>query len=321
MFCNNCGREIEDGAKFCDYCGSPVNYDSVGKTAPESSFSAYTEELAPATEQKQSPKKLLIIAGCVIIVAVVIIAVFMILGGKTEESTEQTPEATKETTKQDAEKPRDLSPEQLNEQMIGVWLPAEGIEDDNVTFLYSSDSGYSSDPSGQLCIQVGYAKTEGGGISSVDYEYEDSELHYTTFDSDYNAGGEIQHDWTIEVEKLLDGKATINGVAYEKVTGDPKDGAGRAKEIIDSRYRSLLTGEWEGFDGMVNFKLNKDGTMHYGDTSMSVDGTWEPSGGMLIALKYINPYTDEEECNYYHYSSDEDYLEGRDMNQGRFDRK
>ena len=25
MFCQNCGREISDQAKFCNYCGAPVN--------------------------------------------------------------------------------------------------------------------------------------------------------------------------------------------------------------------------------------------------------------------------------------------------------
>ncbi|MBR1527869.1 MAG: zinc-ribbon domain-containing protein [Oscillospiraceae bacterium] len=28
MFCKNCGRELDDGVKFCDGCGSPVNYDN-----------------------------------------------------------------------------------------------------------------------------------------------------------------------------------------------------------------------------------------------------------------------------------------------------
>ena len=28
MFCKNCGRELDDGVKFCDGCGSPVSYDN-----------------------------------------------------------------------------------------------------------------------------------------------------------------------------------------------------------------------------------------------------------------------------------------------------
>lgn len=40
MFCTNCGQKIEDGAKFCQYCGSPAQQESAGTntsyTQPES---------------------------------------------------------------------------------------------------------------------------------------------------------------------------------------------------------------------------------------------------------------------------------------------
>ena len=31
MFCSNCGHEIPDGARFCEYCGVPVIADGVPK--------------------------------------------------------------------------------------------------------------------------------------------------------------------------------------------------------------------------------------------------------------------------------------------------
>ena len=33
MYCNNCGSEIADGAKFCSNCGTPVTMQT--RPAPE----------------------------------------------------------------------------------------------------------------------------------------------------------------------------------------------------------------------------------------------------------------------------------------------
>lgn len=237
--------------------------------------------------------------------------------GEQNESADNT-EATAETT---AKAEDTLSPERLNEEMIGVWVPAKGVENDTVSFGYLTDSDYTDDPSGQLCIHVDYALGDGGGASAAEYEVRDGKLVYTTFESSYSAGGEIDDTWTIDAGALPEDKAVINGVAYEKATDDPSDQEQRAKEIIDSRIIPLLAGEWEGFDGMVYFKLNKDGTMHYEDSSMGVDGTWEYEGGMMVRLDFTDPYNNEKESDYYRYEVGEDYLEGQDINQGRFDRK
>lgn len=63
MFCQKCGKEIKDDAKFCEGCGTPVN--SVNETV---------------NKVKQQPKKKKGLSGCfiTILVFIVIIAIGII---------------------------------------------------------------------------------------------------------------------------------------------------------------------------------------------------------------------------------------------------
>ena len=248
-----------------------------------------------------------------------VICILLMMGLAACGENENTEGTTEENTETTAESTEQLSSEQLNEEMLGVWLPAEGVENDTVSFGYTSDAGsFDKDPSGQLCIHVGYAKFEGGGASAAEYEYQDGKLIYTTVDGKYSAGGGIEKTWTVDTEKLSEGKAIINGVAYERVTDDPSDSERTAYQIIDSRVKPLLAGEWQSPEGGPHFTLNEDGTMHYENAGKSVDGTWKSEGGMTISLTYNDPDTSEEVIDYYHYDFDEDCLEGMDE---RFDRQ
>ena len=59
MFCQNCGKEIPEGAQFCPNCGAPV-----GAPAPAS------EPVVPVVTKKKSKMNIIgIIAGAVIILA------------------------------------------------------------------------------------------------------------------------------------------------------------------------------------------------------------------------------------------------------------
>ena len=227
-------------------------------------------------------KRLLLLIGAVCILLVV--GLTACVGNKSNEiDNEETQTLTVSgDSGESGNSSGNLSPEQMNDQMIGVWIPAEGLQNDIYKFGYMSDSGFTSDSGGQLCIQADYVKDEGGGSTSVDYEYTNGKLVYTTYISSYSAGGEISSDGVITVENLQGDKATINGVAYEKVTDDPSDPDRRTDKIFKQRFTPLVVGEWEGVEGMVYLKLNEDGTMRYEDTSMGVDGTWEGRIGMDI---------------------------------------
>lgn len=237
------------------------------------------------------------------------------------ESTEASQETAAETTAESEAPAEEMSAEDMNKMMIGAWVPAKGVENDTVAFGYTSDSGYSADPAGQLSIQVDYVLHDGGGACAAEYALKDGKLVYTTIDSPYNAGGEIEKEWVIGTDKLAEGKAVINGVEYEKVTDDPADPDNKTGEAINSRLMKLLAGVWEGFEGRVEFKLNEDGTVNYSDTAIKADGTWKNTGGMMIELTYTNPYSKEEEQDYYHYVPDGDYMDGQTVNKGKFVRK
>lgn len=50
MFCNKCGKEISDQAKFCNYCGTKVA-DAQGQPQPQSQ-----PQPKPAPEAKPAPE-------------------------------------------------------------------------------------------------------------------------------------------------------------------------------------------------------------------------------------------------------------------------
>ena len=59
MFCTKCGKEIDDSAKFCKYCGSPVEIDTEEplETPPEMNIAEETEELKELVFQPKNRKK------------------------------------------------------------------------------------------------------------------------------------------------------------------------------------------------------------------------------------------------------------------------
>lgn len=76
MFCKNCGKEIDDNAKFCMNCGNSINEDNNNKENDK--VNKILENLNNDTKKKPSNKifKLLIIVG--FIVAIIIIVTLMI---------------------------------------------------------------------------------------------------------------------------------------------------------------------------------------------------------------------------------------------------
>lgn len=71
MFCKHCGKEIIDGAMFCNSCGAKVS-DSSGTIVEDSSPS----------EEKKGINKVFVIAG----VTVVVVMAFICFGGNSEKN-------------------------------------------------------------------------------------------------------------------------------------------------------------------------------------------------------------------------------------------
>ncbi|MBE6685875.1 MAG: zinc-ribbon domain-containing protein [Ruminococcaceae bacterium] len=86
--CTNCGKELADGSKFCDACGSkieavaPVSEPAYEPTVAEPVYEAPASEApvneAPAPEKKKSGKVIGIVIGFVAAVFVLIIAIILI---------------------------------------------------------------------------------------------------------------------------------------------------------------------------------------------------------------------------------------------------
>lgn len=71
MYCTKCGKQIEDGAKFCEYCGNSMETET-----------AEAKETQEMKETKMPPKGMKKIAAGVV-AAIVIILAMTLFGGKT----------------------------------------------------------------------------------------------------------------------------------------------------------------------------------------------------------------------------------------------
>lgn len=80
MYCKKCGKEIEDKAQFCPFCGESISHLT---TAKEPVVEGHHTETAQAAileaPKKKSPKKVVIIAVAVAIIAVAAVVVGIIL--------------------------------------------------------------------------------------------------------------------------------------------------------------------------------------------------------------------------------------------------
>ena len=79
MFCSNCGKQIEDGVRFCKYCGTPTSHPETPAPRPAEELGTKQEErsvqAAPVTAAESSPKskrKRDFVLPAVLIAAVVI---------------------------------------------------------------------------------------------------------------------------------------------------------------------------------------------------------------------------------------------------------
>ena len=76
MFCTKCGRELRDGAKFCNYCGSEIIKDNPNK----SKINAYAQIFVPKAWIKRFPN-IPAVAFVTSYVVVFVLAVTLIAAG------------------------------------------------------------------------------------------------------------------------------------------------------------------------------------------------------------------------------------------------
>ena len=249
-----------------------------------------------------------------ILLATTAICVLLMIG-MTACGEDQNAEQANEDTTAAEEPAENLSQDEMTAKLIGAWMPADGLDGSAFAFGYMTNQGLSADPdSGEFCIQEKYVKYDGGGATTVTCEADNGKMTFTTYLSEYSAGGEIGNEGVVEVENITDHTATINGAPYEKLTDDPADPEMIVNKTIDSRLASIVAGEWGTDDGAILLKLNEDGTMHYKNAGVDADGTWKSDGSMYITLDYTDSNTNEVGNDAYYYEFDNDWMSGTGEN-------
>ena len=78
MFCPKCGKEVENGAKFCNWCGNPLPLSDDGSAQNYNNQNTYSEAQAAA---KPAPNKKGLLIGICCAAAAVVIILIVVLGG------------------------------------------------------------------------------------------------------------------------------------------------------------------------------------------------------------------------------------------------
>ena len=88
MFCTNCGKKLPEGAKFCNYCGTPQSDDFVNVSQPTSQQPIRQSAQQPYVQQPYTaqsyippqptvePKQKKMSKACIIMLACGILSVF-----------------------------------------------------------------------------------------------------------------------------------------------------------------------------------------------------------------------------------------------------
>ena len=108
MFCSKCGKEVQEHAKFCAYCGSPV------QTGPSPFPSTPGISTSPIPKKAVSPFLIGGISAAVLTVAVVAGSVFYFTS-RDEADTKETSVSSEERKKSKADKKKDTSVSDIEE--------------------------------------------------------------------------------------------------------------------------------------------------------------------------------------------------------------
>ncbi len=89
MWCNKCGKEIADQAKFCNHCGAMVN-----NTQPRSASAPQASPQEKPAEKKPAEKKETNMVATIIIALIVALIVYFLVRGITKSGLSETPSAS-----------------------------------------------------------------------------------------------------------------------------------------------------------------------------------------------------------------------------------
>ena len=81
MFCPQCGKAVDDGAKFCPYCGKPMPQEKV--LSSRSFFSKGQNDPDNQNDTPNHPPKGIVIGGIAAIAIIIVVVLALVFGGKT----------------------------------------------------------------------------------------------------------------------------------------------------------------------------------------------------------------------------------------------
>lgn len=143
MYCGECGKKIDDQAKFCPYCGSPtenvegnfetlVQDESIGEEPVEKTV--YVEDELDKNENSGNSKKVILI---VLIVVILAVAVFFIWKLFFEETENDHAAVTTQATVEKKTESDDIITDDKEEEAKGT---SDAKLEDGLPMVYADDS-------------------------------------------------------------------------------------------------------------------------------------------------------------------------------------
>lgn len=109
MFCNNCGKELREHAKFCAYCGSPVQ-------AAQTSLPPTQEISSPQVPKKTIPPVLIGAVSAAVLTAAVVVGGVLYVTSRDDMDTEETSASTEKDDKDSVIKKKDTAPDKTEDK-------------------------------------------------------------------------------------------------------------------------------------------------------------------------------------------------------------
>lgn len=173
MFCQNCGNQLDDNAKFCSRCGNQVvMLPPTGQTNEVQSGDAVSNE-----EKKKNNMKTGIIAGAAVAFLLLVVLIVALVPKKGSTDTAQTIEETMDNGKKEAEWD-DYEEDAQGNLLKGIKYDEEGNVIEQCEWEYDEEGNVSMERKYSYledCNPAGYCEYDGSGnlLKEAKYIYTD----------------------------------------------------------------------------------------------------------------------------------------------------
>lgn len=330
MFCTKCGKEIDDSAKFCKYCGSPVEVDTeeVLETPSdmdtEEESEVFEEPVPKIKNRKKWVVPVCIIAGIAVLGGMGVLAANMAKAEKEEPKKVEQTKPEKETVKE--EKPAEPEEEKPTE-------PAKEVVEEKPVFQEHAFTPDAETEAGLNQFATALAWADFFGTAKVT-AYDDAEfckrfLFYATR-MDYGTGRVLNRYSLEPASKLLMseadvtdllqnslGKCDLSNMTYENgqiiaCGGDP--GSRWVEDVVLNNITQISETDIR-FDGVAHY--NSEG-QNSGTGTFTITMTQNPNsvwGGYTLKNidSWVRDLQGDEANTYVLRNSDGQYCTEKDL--------